>query len=60
MSVCVYVCLKINDSGTAGLIWLNFCLLAPTWSRDGFKPKNLEKSVLTKLRYFYKNLQVSM
>ena len=39
---------KINDlcilpisSGTAGPIWLNFFLLAPSWSRDGFRPKKI-------------------
>ena len=28
------------SSGTAGPIWLNFLLLALSWSRDGFRPKN--------------------
>ena len=37
--VCLYVCLKLNNSGTAGPIWLNFFLLAPSWSRDGFRLK---------------------
>ena len=27
------------SSGTAGPIWLNLFLLAPSWSRDGFRPK---------------------
>ena len=33
------VCLLPISSGTAGPIWLNFFLLAPSWSRDGFRPK---------------------
>ena len=28
------------SSGTAGPIWLNFFLLAPSWSQGGFRPKN--------------------
>ena len=35
----MYVCLWPISSGTAGPIWLNFFLLAPSWSRDGFRPK---------------------
>ena len=27
------------SSGTAGPIWLNFFLSAPSWSWDGFRPK---------------------
>ena len=38
--VCLYVCLKLNNYRTAGLIWLNFYLLAQSLSRDGFRPKN--------------------
>ena len=37
--VCLYVCLKLNNYRTAGLIWLNFYLLAQSLSRDGFRPK---------------------
>ena len=33
------VCLWPISSGTAGPIWLNFFLLAPSWSREGFRPK---------------------
>ena len=40
MYVCMYVCLKLNNSGTAGPIWLSLFLLAPSWSRDGFRLKN--------------------
>ena len=39
MYVCVSICVSLNNSGTAGPIWLNFSLLAPSWSRDGFRPK---------------------
>ena len=35
----MFSCLRIISSGTAGPIWLNFFLLAPSWSRDGFRPK---------------------
>ena len=38
--VCLYVCLKLNNYRTAGLIWLNFFLLAQSLSRDGFRRKN--------------------
>ena len=54
--VCLYVCLKLNNYRTAGLIWLNFYLLAQSLSRDGFRPtkpdpgsgfsKNPEKPIL--------------
>ena len=37
--VCLCVCLRPISSRTAGPIWLNFFLLAPSWSRDGFRPK---------------------
>ena len=37
--VCLYVCLKLKNSGTAGPIWLNLFLLAPHWSGDGFRQK---------------------
>ena len=36
---CLRVCLRTISSETAGPIWLNFFLLAPSWSRDGFRPK---------------------
>ena len=35
----MYVCLKLNNSGTAGPIGLNFFLLALSWSRDDFRLK---------------------
>ena len=41
MFVCASVCLRPISSGTAGPIWLNFFLLAPSWSRDGFRPKKI-------------------
>ena len=37
--VCVCVCVSLNNSGTTGPIWLNFFLLAPYWSGDGFRQK---------------------
>ena len=37
--VCLYACLRPISSETAGPIWLNFFLLAPSWSQDGFRPK---------------------
>ena len=39
LSVCVCVCVRLNNSGTTGPIWLNFFLLAPSWSQGGFRPK---------------------
>jgi len=39
MFACLFVCSRPISSGTAGPIWLNFFLLAPSWSRDGFRPK---------------------
>ena len=39
MFACLFVCLLPISSGTAGPIWLNFFLLAPSWSGDGFRPK---------------------
>ena len=39
MSVCLYVCVCLHHSGTAGPIWLNLFLLAPYWSGDGFRLK---------------------
>ena len=39
LSVCVCVCVRLNNSGTAGPIWLNFFLLAPSLSQGGFRPK---------------------
>ena len=41
LRVCLFVCLLPISSGTAGPIWLNFFLLAPSWSRDGFRPKKI-------------------
>ena len=40
MFACVFVCLWPISSGTAGPIWLNFFLLAPSWSRNGLGQKN--------------------
>ena len=45
-SVCLSVWMFTNSSGTAGPIWLNFFLLAPSWSRDGFRLKRSEKPIL--------------
>ena len=39
MFACLLVCLRPISSGTAGLIWLYFFLLAPSWSQDGFRSK---------------------
>ena len=39
LRACLFVCSRPISSGTAGPIWLNFFLLAPSWSRDGFRPK---------------------
>ena len=39
MYVCLSVCLSLNNSGTAGPIWLNFFLLALSLSQGGFRPK---------------------
>ena len=36
------VCLRPIFSRTAGPIWLNFFLLAPSWSRNGFRPKKFQ------------------
>ena len=41
LSVCLSVCVRLNNSGTAGLFWLNFFLLAPSWSQGGFRPKKI-------------------
>ena len=41
MFVCVYVCMLPISSETAGLIWLNFFLLAHAWSQGGFRLKKL-------------------
>ena len=50
--VCLCVCLRPISSGTAGPIWLNFFLLAPSWSRDGFRPKKfrIRDPVFPKIR----------
>ena len=40
MYVCLSVCVCLHNSGTAGPIWLNLFLLAPSWSRDGFRPED--------------------
>ena len=40
LSVCMCVCVSLNNSKTAGPIWLNLFLLAPYWSGDGFRLKN--------------------
>ena len=42
MYVCMYVCVSLHHSGTAGPIWLNLFLLAPSWSRDGFRLKKFQ------------------
>ena len=69
---CLFVCLSSISSGTAGPICLNFFLLAPSWSRDGFRPKKfrIHYPVFPKIRknrfwreiikYFYKNLRIFM
>ena len=41
LSVCVCVCVRLNNSGTAGPIWLNFFLLVLSWSQGGFRPKQI-------------------
>ena len=60
--ISVFVCLKLNNSGTAGLIWQNFFLLALSWSRDGFRPKSsgsgirfFRKSRKTRILGYYLN-----
>ena len=35
LSLCMYVCVYLHNSGMAGPIWLNLFLLAPSWSRGG-------------------------
>ena len=72
MFACVFVCLWPISSGTAGPIWLNFFLLAPSWSRDGFRPKKfrIQDPVFPKIRknrfwreilkYFCKNVRIFM
>ena len=37
---CLSVCLWLYNSKTAEPIWLNFFLLAPSWSHGGYRPKN--------------------
>ena len=39
LCVCLCVCVCLHNSGTAGPIWLSLFLLAPSWSRDGFRSK---------------------
>ena len=59
---CLRVCLWPISSWTAGPIWLNFYLLAPSWSRDGFRPKKFGIRILWKtgkprcLGYYLTNL----
>ena len=52
MSVCLSACLWLNNSETAGPIWLNFFLLTPSWSRGGFRPKKfrIRDPVFPKIR----------
>ena len=38
LSVCMCVCLSLNNSGTAGPIWLKK-ILAPSWSWSGSRSK---------------------
>ena len=66
------VCLRPISSGMAGPIWLNFFLLAPSWSRDGFRPKKfrirdpdfpkIRKNRFWReiIKYFCKNLRIFM
>ena len=61
LSVCVCVCVRLNNSGTAGPIWLNFFLLAPSWSQGGFRPNKfwIRDPVFPEirfLRYYLTNL----
>jgi len=44
MFVCMCVCLRPISSRTARPIWLNFFLLASSWSHDGFRPKKIPDS----------------
>ena len=73
LSVCLFVCLSLNNSGTAGPIWLNYFLLAPYCSRDGFRQKRfwIRGPVFPKIRknqfpakifikYLSKNVQIFM
>ena len=53
MFVCLRVCLWPISSGTAGPIWLNFFLLALSWSQGGFRPKNSGSRIFWK---FGKNM----
>ena len=61
---CLRVCLSSISSGTAGPIRLNFFLLAPSWSRDGFRPKKfrIQKNRFWReiVKYFFKNIQIFM
>ena len=52
MFACLFVCSRPISSGTAGPIWLNFFLLAPSWPRDGFRPKKfrIRDPVFPKIR----------
>ena len=38
MFACLFVAYLLLNGWT---IWLNFYLLAPSWSRDGFRPKKI-------------------
>ena len=51
LRVCLRVCLLPISSGTAGPIWLNFFLLAPSWLWGGFRPKKSGSGI----RFFRKS-----
>ena len=58
LSVCVCVCVSLNNFGTAGLIWPNFFLLAPYWPGYGFRLRNFRdpnfrKSGKTRILGYY-------
>ena len=69
--VCVFVCVRLNNSGMAGPILVNFFLLAPSWSESGFRPKKfrIRGLVFPKIRknrfpakiiikYLFKNVRI--